>query len=366
MADIFLSYSRADHDIVSNVVTAIEAEGWTVWWDTGLRAGEQWDEVIEREIKAARCVMVVWSPLSVTRYWVRVEANFGRDRNILVPVAVEGAEPPLGFTLIQAANLTGWDGDASAPVMRGVVEAVREKLGRAQGPVPDLPVETGAARISNRVFVPPQPYAVASAERDTLRSAKTANDVTLTAVRNRVTARAEELEQEVAAFLRPYANRDNRDLVNNIDKRDRLRMLIYKLKDLEHLNNILDWPVKFGPNTHFLQALNYYIEELFDMMIETLQVLVERTDVPVPTDLKIRSQYWIAYEQINIGEFSKAELSFESAISTAEQSRASIERILELKRLRIESMLFNTKSYRAAYLIDDIDDIIGQWRKFSD
>ncbi len=112
MADIFVSYSRADRDTVAGIVAALEAERWSVWWDTRLRAGEQWDEVIEREINAARCVLVVWTPLSVTRYWVKVEANFALSRGILVPVAIEGAVPPLAYSLIQAADLSGWNGDA--------------------------------------------------------------------------------------------------------------------------------------------------------------------------------------------------------------------------------------------------------------
>ena len=127
----------ADRDTVAGIVAALEAERWSVWWDTRLRAGEQWDEVIEREINAARCVLVVWTPLSVTRYWVKVEANFGLSRGILVPVAIEGAVPPLAFSLIQAADLSGWDGDAGAPAFRRAMEDIREKLRRAPGPPPD-------------------------------------------------------------------------------------------------------------------------------------------------------------------------------------------------------------------------------------
>ena len=136
MADIFVSYSRADRDTVARIVEALKAEGWDVWWDTRLRAGEQWDEVIEREIHAAACVVVVWTQISVTRRWVREEAGFALDRNILVPLAIENAVPPLGFTRVQTANLSGWTGDASAPEMRGVIEAVREKLGHAPKPAP--------------------------------------------------------------------------------------------------------------------------------------------------------------------------------------------------------------------------------------
>ena len=39
MADIFVSYSRADRDTVAGIVAALEAERWSVWWDTRLRAG---------------------------------------------------------------------------------------------------------------------------------------------------------------------------------------------------------------------------------------------------------------------------------------------------------------------------------------
>lgn len=52
MTDLFVSYSRADRDRVAPIVAALQAEGLSVWWDTRLRAGDHWDEVIEREIKS--------------------------------------------------------------------------------------------------------------------------------------------------------------------------------------------------------------------------------------------------------------------------------------------------------------------------
>jgi formylglycine-generating enzyme required for sulfatase activity len=163
MADIFVSYSRADRGTVAGIVAALEAEGWSVWWDTRLRAGEQWDEVIEREINAARCVLVVWSPLSVTRYWVKVEANFGLSRGVLVPVAIEGAVPPLAYSLIQAADLSGWNGDAGAPAFRRTVEDIREKLRRAPGPPPEDHARALGAGTEAPAPAPAQNHA---AERD--------------------------------------------------------------------------------------------------------------------------------------------------------------------------------------------------------
>ncbi len=139
MADIFVSYSRADRDTVAKVVAALKAECWDVWWDTRLHAGEHWDEVIDREINAARCVVVVWSPISVKSRWVKEEAGFALDCNIVVPLAIENAVPPIGFKLVHTENLSGWTGDPGAAAMCSLIQAVREKLGHT------VPVSESAA-----------------------------------------------------------------------------------------------------------------------------------------------------------------------------------------------------------------------------
>ena len=73
MADIFISYARRDRARAKGVAEVLERRGHTTWWDTRLRAGEIWDEVIERELKACRCVVVLWSTASVRSRWVRKE-----------------------------------------------------------------------------------------------------------------------------------------------------------------------------------------------------------------------------------------------------------------------------------------------------
>ncbi len=101
MADVFLSYKRADVACAAQIVALLEGEGWSVWWDTRLVGGERWDAVIEREINAARCVVVIWSPNSVDSgeaARVHLEAHNGRERGILVPVTIEGARPPFSFS----------------------------------------------------------------------------------------------------------------------------------------------------------------------------------------------------------------------------------------------------------------------------
>ena len=40
MTDIFISYSKQDQDEAYKLATFLEAEGYSVWWDTSLLSGE--------------------------------------------------------------------------------------------------------------------------------------------------------------------------------------------------------------------------------------------------------------------------------------------------------------------------------------
>ena len=133
MADIFLSYKRTDRDRVAPIAALLESRGWSVWWDTRIGAGEQWDEVIERELGAAGCVVVVWSIELVNSRWVRAEASEGLERGVLVPLHIDVAKPPLEFKLIQSVDLIGWAGDADWPAARSLVGTIGRMLGRSPG-----------------------------------------------------------------------------------------------------------------------------------------------------------------------------------------------------------------------------------------
>jgi hypothetical protein len=142
MADIFLSYKKTDRERVAPIVALLEANGWSVWWDTRIDTGEQWDEVIEREINAANCVVAAWSFESVASRWVRTEASEGLERGILVPVFIDPTKPPLEFKLVQSVYLVGWRGGAGDPAGRTLVRAVERFLGPAPanpGPLASTP-----------------------------------------------------------------------------------------------------------------------------------------------------------------------------------------------------------------------------------
>ncbi|MEZ5983213.1 MAG: toll/interleukin-1 receptor domain-containing protein, partial [Parvularculaceae bacterium] len=71
MPDIFISYSREDRPAAALVASSLQAEGFTVWWDAVLRAGESYDEVTEDNLRNAGAVVVLWSKRSSRSKWVR-------------------------------------------------------------------------------------------------------------------------------------------------------------------------------------------------------------------------------------------------------------------------------------------------------
>ena len=110
MSDIFISYKREDQATARKLADALEKEGWSVWWDPKLRAGEHFDDVIEKALTSVKCVVVLWSKGSVKSQYVRDEATYALEHNKLVPVAIEAVEMPFRFRGVQTLRLLAWDG----------------------------------------------------------------------------------------------------------------------------------------------------------------------------------------------------------------------------------------------------------------
>jgi TIR domain/PDZ domain len=128
MADIFISYASQDRERARTLAETLAARGWSVWWDREIPLGQSFDEVIEKALTAAKCVIVVWSAVSVASEWVRNEASEGKRRGILVPVFIEAVDAPLAFRLLNGADLRDWSGDASDAEFLRLVERVTELL----------------------------------------------------------------------------------------------------------------------------------------------------------------------------------------------------------------------------------------------
>jgi len=131
MADVFISYKAEDRRRLQPLVQALQADGYSVWWDEHIGTGDEWRQTIERELDQARCVIVIWSKGSIgpDGHFVRDEASRAQRRHVYVPVLIDAVEPPLGFGESQATSLKGWKGDRSNSRYDAVLAAVNRIAG---------------------------------------------------------------------------------------------------------------------------------------------------------------------------------------------------------------------------------------------
>ena len=135
MNDIFISYDSEDRAIAQKFADGLESRGWSVWWDREIPLGKAFDQVIEEELNAARCVIVLWSKQSVRSRWVKTEAAAAADRECLLPVLIDDVEIPFEFKRIQTAMLMNWPGDAADPEFNRLLQAVGQLVRQPARPV---------------------------------------------------------------------------------------------------------------------------------------------------------------------------------------------------------------------------------------
>jgi adenylate cyclase len=130
MADVFVSYARSDKARVAPLVAAIEANGWTVWWDPEICPGQEFDRQIAQELKIATAVLVVWTRNSVESRWVRGEAREGAERGILVPVRFERADLPIDVRALHTTEFDDWGEDPRSSQAQEVMRALGTMVAR--------------------------------------------------------------------------------------------------------------------------------------------------------------------------------------------------------------------------------------------
>ena len=147
MARVFLSYAREDVETARNLAAVLGDTGHTVWWDRHLHGGANFSNEIDRELKNAQVVMVLWSPTSIASAWVQDEAAEGRDSGRLVPVTVDAIKPPLGFRQFQCVDLSPWQKDKRPEPLDDLLAAIA-KVAADEPPAGHAEAEAAAVPIS--------------------------------------------------------------------------------------------------------------------------------------------------------------------------------------------------------------------------
>ena len=96
------------------MVSALEANGFSVWWDLNIAGGHHFAKDIERELRAAKAVIVAWTSNALDSHWVLDEASYARDEGKLVPISLENTLPPFGFRQIQSIDFSTWPEEQTA------------------------------------------------------------------------------------------------------------------------------------------------------------------------------------------------------------------------------------------------------------
>ena len=134
-AQVFVSYSRDDRARALPIIELLEAAGHTIWWDGLLAGGERFARTTEDALENARAVVVLWTRTSIASHWVHDEATRGRDRRVLVPLTLDGVEPPLGFRQFQTIDLSRARVAAGDPAADQLLRAVAALTGDAIPPL---------------------------------------------------------------------------------------------------------------------------------------------------------------------------------------------------------------------------------------
>jgi adenylate cyclase len=121
---VFLSYARDDVDAARKLAEGIGQAGHDVWWDSHLHGGSRFAKEIDRALKDAEAVVVIWSEASLDSAWVQDEAAEARDSERLVPVAIGSAKPPLGFRQFHTIDLGSWNGHGQPEALGELLNAI--------------------------------------------------------------------------------------------------------------------------------------------------------------------------------------------------------------------------------------------------
>jgi len=131
VAKVFLSYAREDAPAAKQLADCIARAGHEVWWDRHIQGGSRFSTEIDRELKSAAVVVVLWSAASIESAWVQDEAAEGRDSGRLVPVSLGGSRAPLGFRQFHTVEIANWSGNGDPAEIDDLLEAISKTAGNS-------------------------------------------------------------------------------------------------------------------------------------------------------------------------------------------------------------------------------------------
>ncbi|MEP0203008.1 MAG: AAA family ATPase [Halioglobus sp.] len=122
---VFISYARETLAEAQLVATAVENNGYEVWFDQSLLSHRSYTDLIEEALSSSDAALVLWSEAATRSEWVRSEANRAREDRKLVQVTLDQCRLPMPFDQIHAIALPVVSGFESSSAWQSVLETLR-------------------------------------------------------------------------------------------------------------------------------------------------------------------------------------------------------------------------------------------------
>jgi hypothetical protein len=130
MAEIFISYATEDQSVAKSLAAILHENGFRVFWDRVIGPGCVWSNEIQHELRAARCVILLWSASSAESFWVAGEAAESFNRGTYFPVQIDGSLPPRLFRHVQAQSIANWVRSQQVDELEQLKSAIRARVSK--------------------------------------------------------------------------------------------------------------------------------------------------------------------------------------------------------------------------------------------
>jgi formylglycine-generating enzyme required for sulfatase activity len=134
VTEIFISYKSERRRAAEHLAAVLDRHGYSVWFDYQLIKGRDFGLQIDRKVREAKALVVLWCTRSVGSRWVAEEVDLAHELGILVPVKIEPCTLSIGFRRQDYIDLSDWDGSPRSHRLDPLLDALEEKIGRPYAP----------------------------------------------------------------------------------------------------------------------------------------------------------------------------------------------------------------------------------------
>ena len=127
--DVFVSYARKDRWMAAQLVEQFGNSGLTAFFDRDIPAGSDWNDTLNRQLVNAKCVVVLWTPLSLSSDFVKHEASIALHRERLLQVVIDGCQGPAPYVGQQSVHITAQGSRLGREGVKLLLRSVGERVG---------------------------------------------------------------------------------------------------------------------------------------------------------------------------------------------------------------------------------------------